>query len=176
MTAVQPGPPDPRSPAQPPAAAAPPQQAQEAPPAPRTPQAPPAGRYGPGDRRFRDAEADARADRKLRIAAVVAGALALAGIGWYGWHTIADSKVSAQVVAFQVMSDHAVEIHLEVHKDAGTVAVCTLRSEDSDHNEVGRKDVRLAQHAKQVDTIVTVRTTARGSTGELVSCGTAPRD
>ena len=55
------------------------------------------------------------------------------------------------------------------------MAVCTLRSEDADHNEVGRKDVRLAQHAKQVDTIVTVRTTARGSTGELVSCGTAPR-
>jgi hypothetical protein len=127
----------------------------------------PDGRYGPG--------ADARADRKLRIAAIVLGVLTVLGVGWYGWHTITDSKVSAQVVAFRAVSDEAVEIHLEVHKDPGTVAVCTLRSVDVDHNEVGRKDVRIAQHAKQVDTVVTVRTTARGETGELVSCQTAPR-
>ncbi|SFF81249.1 protein of unknown function [Actinacidiphila alni] len=127
----------------------------------------PDGRYGPG--------ADARADRKLRIAAVVLGALTVLGVGWYGWHAITDSKVSAQVVAFKVDSDQQVSIHLEVHKDAGTVAVCTVRSVDSDHNEVGRKDVRLAQHAKQVDTIVEVRTTGRGETGELVSCEKAPQ-
>jgi hypothetical protein len=141
---------------------------------PQSPAAPPKGRYGPGDRRFGQ-DADARADRKLRIAAIVLGVLTAAGIGWYGYHTIADSGVTGQVVAFKVVSDQAVEIHLEVHKDAGTVAVCTVRSEDTDHGEVGRKDVRLAQHAKQVDTVVTVRTTARGTTGELVSCGTAPR-
>ncbi|MEE4543562.1 DUF4307 domain-containing protein [Streptomyces sp. V4-01] len=141
---------------------------------PESPAAPPKGRYGPGDRRFGQ-NADARADRKLKVAAGVLGALAAVGIGWYGWHTVADSGVSAQVVAFKVVSDQAVEIHLEVHKDAGAVAVCTVRSEDADHGEVGRKDVRLAQHAEQVDTVVTVRTTARGTTGELVSCGSAPR-
>jgi hypothetical protein len=130
---------------------------------------------GPADRYGRGNGADARADRQLRVAAVVLGVLALAGIVWYGWHSITGTKVSAQVVAFKVVSDQAVEVHLEVHKGAGTVAVCTLRSQDKDHNEVGRKDVRLAQHAKQVDTIVTVRTTARGETGELVGCGTAAK-
>jgi hypothetical protein len=149
MTAVQPGQPEP-------------------------PAAPPKGRYGPGDRRFGES-ADARADRKLRVAALVLGALTAVGIGWYGWHTVVDSRVSAQVVAFKVVSDQAVEIHLEVNKDPGTTAVCTVRSEDADHGEVGRKEVRLTQHAKQVDTVVTVRTTTRGTTGELVSCGTAPR-
>lgn len=128
----------------------------------------------PADRYGRGADADARADRQLRVAAIVLGVLAAVGIAWYGWHSVTGTKVSAQVVAFQVVSDQEVQIHLEVHKGAGTVAVCTLRSQDADHNEVGRKDVRLAQHAKQVDTIVTVRTTARGATGELVSCGTAP--
>ncbi|MFJ4411227.1 DUF4307 domain-containing protein [Streptomyces sp. NPDC088910] len=127
----------------------------------------PDGRYGPG--------ADARADRKLRIAAVVLGALMVVGVGWYGWHALTGTKVSGQVIAFKAVSDQAVEIHLEVRKDPGTVAVCTLRSVDVDHNEVGRKDVRLAQHARQVDTVVTVRTTSRGETGELVSCQTAPR-
>lgn len=133
---------------------------------PGPPNSPPDGRYGPA--------ADARADRTLRIAAVVLGTLAVVGLCWYGWHYVADTKVSGQVIAFKTVSDQAVEIHLEVRKGPGTVAVCTLRSEDADHNEVGRKDVRLAQHTKQVDTIVTVRTTARGDTGELVSCGTAP--
>jgi hypothetical protein len=136
------------------------------------PASPPEGRYGSGDRRF-GTDADARADRTLRRVALVLGVLLAAGIGWYGYRSIADSTVSAQVVAFKAVSDQAVEIHLEVHKDAGDTVVCTLRSEDADHNEVGRKDVRLAQHAGQVDTVVTVRTTARGTTGELVGCSKA---
>ncbi|WP_405586797.1 DUF4307 domain-containing protein [Streptomyces sp. NBC_01190] len=148
MTAVQSGPPD------------------------SPPNSPPEGRYGPASRR--DASgADARADRDLKVVAIVLGALAAVVLAWYGWHSVAGNKVSAQVVAFKVVSDQAVEVHLELHKDAGTVAVCTLRSEDADHNEVGRKDVRITQHAKQVDTLVTVRTTARGETGELVSCEAA---
>jgi hypothetical protein len=132
------------------------------------PPSPPEGRYGAGS--------DARADRGLRTAAVVLGVLATAGIGWFGWHSLTDSSVTGRVVAFQAVSDQAVEVHLEVHKDPGTVAVCTLRSEDADHNEVGRKDVRLTQHTSQVDTIVTLRTITRGQTGELVGCQTAPRD
>jgi len=134
---------------------------------------PPEGRYGSADRRYAPA-ADAAADRKLKVAAIVSGVLAAILIGWFGWTYVTGTKVSAQVVAFKVVSDQAVEVHLEVHKDAGAVAVCTLRSQDANHNEVGRKDVRIAQHGKQVDTVVTVRTTARGETGELVSCGTAP--
>jgi hypothetical protein len=126
---------------------------------------PPAGRYGPG--------ADARADRRLRIAAVVFGVLVAAGVGWYGYDTLAGDKVTAQVVAFEAVSDQALQIHLEVHKGADSVAVCTLRSVDADHNEVGRKDVRITQHGKQVDTLVTVRTTARGTTGEVVGCSDA---
>jgi hypothetical protein len=134
---------------------------------PGPPNSLPDGRYGPA--------ADARADRRLRIAGIALGALAVLGIGWFGWHSLTDSKVTGQVVAFRIVSDRSVQIHLEVHKDPGTVAVCTLRSVDADHNEVGRKDVRLSQHTKQVDTLVDVRTTARGETGELVGCQTAPK-
>lgn len=129
----------------------------------------------PADRYGRGPDADARADRQLRIAAIVLGALAVLGIGWYGWTSLTGDQVSGQVVAFRAVSDQAMEIHLEVRKGAGTVAVCTLRSQDKEHNEVGRKDVRLAQHAEQVDTVVTVRTTARGETGELVHCGKAAK-
>jgi hypothetical protein len=139
---------------------------------PGPPHSPPEGRYGQGDRRF-GAEADARANRALKVVAIVLGALTAVGLIVYGWTYINGTKVSAQVVAFKVVSDQAVEIHLEVHKDAGATAVCTVRSVDADQSEVGRKVVRLSQHAKQVDTVITLRTTSRGETGELVSCDTA---
>ena len=130
------------------------------------PHSPPEGRYGPGP--------DPRSDRRLKTAGIVLGALAVLGIGWFGYSSLTSSKVTAQVVTFEAVSDQQVQIHLEVHKEAGDVAVCTVRSVDADHNEVGRKDVRLAQHAKQVDTVVVLRTTARGQTGELVGCQKAP--
>lgn len=134
-----------------------------------TPASPPEGRYGKRDRRF-DAAANAAADRTLRRVAIVLSVLLVVGVGWLGWRSLTGDSVSAQVVAFKAVSDQAVEIHLEVHKPADEAVVCTLRSQDTDHNEVGRKDVRLAQHAEQVDTVVTLRTTARGTTGELVGC------
>jgi len=139
---------------------------------PGPPHSPPEGRYGRDDRRF-SSDADARADRTLKIVAIVVGTLAAVALAVYGWTSIAGTKVSAQVIAFKVVSDRAVEIHLEVNKDAGTTAVCTLRSVDASQSEVGRKTVRLSQHAKQVDTVVTLETTARGETGELVSCDAA---
>jgi hypothetical protein len=127
----------------------------------------PEGRYGGG------ADADARKDRVLRRAAVVLGVLLAAAVGYFGWHSLQESRISAQVVSFQAVSAHSLQIHLEVHKGAGTTVVCTVRSQDDDHNEVGRKDVRISEHAKDVDTIVTLRTTSTGSTGELVGCQSA---
>ncbi|SEF79175.1 protein of unknown function [Actinacidiphila yanglinensis] len=129
----------------------------------------PQGRYGGGP------DADARADRTLRRLAIVLGSLLAVVVGYFAWHTLEPSRISAQVVAFKAVSDQSLEIHLEVHKGAGAVAICTVRSEDADHNEVGRKDVRITEHAKEVDTVVTLRTTSRGTTGELVGCQNAPK-
>ncbi|MEU3463717.1 DUF4307 domain-containing protein [Streptomyces sp. NPDC006733] len=122
----------------------------------------PEGRYGRG--------ADARSDRRLKVIGLVLGVLALGGIGWFGWHSVAGTEVSGEVIKSRAVSEQAVEIHLEVRKDAGTVAVCTLRSVDEDHTEVGRMDVVLRDHRKQIDTVVTMRTTHRGETAELLGC------
>lgn len=122
----------------------------------------PAGRYGPS--------ADARADRRLKILGAVLGAVLLCFVGWLGWRSLAGGQVSAEVIKFQVVSDQEVQIHLEVHKPSATTAVCTLRSVDGDRNEVGRKDVAVGGPAGQVDTVVTLRTTARATSAELVRC------
>jgi hypothetical protein len=132
-------------------------------PAPSVPE----GRYGGG------AAADARADRKLRAAAIVLGSLTAIAVVFFGWRALDASKISAQVVAFQAVSDQSLEIHLEVDKGKHTDAVCTVRSEDADHDEVGRKTVHITQTGSHIDTVITLRTTARGTTGELVGCSKA---
>ena len=121
----------------------------------------PEGRYG--------RSSDARADRRLKVAGTVLGAALLALIGYFAYHYVAQSDISAQVVTFQA-SDDAVKVHLEVHKDSGTSGYCTLRSQGADGAEVGRADFRFPGSATRVDTVVTLRTTAKGMTAELLGC------
>jgi hypothetical protein len=121
----------------------------------------PEGRYG--------RSSDKRADGRLKIAGAALGAVLLALIGWFAYHYVAESDISAQVVAFQA-TDDAVQVHLEVHKDAGTHGYCTLRSQAADGTEVGRADFRFSGSATQIDKVVTLRTTAKGTTAELLGC------
>ncbi|MEU0334726.1 DUF4307 domain-containing protein [Streptomyces sp. NPDC006193] len=122
---------------------------------------PPEGRYG--------RPSGERADRGLRIAASVLGAALLALIGYFAYHYVAQNEISAEVIAFQA-SDDAVRVHLEVRKDAGASGYCTLRSQSADGAEVGRADFRFSGPATRIDKVVTLRTTARGTTAQLLGC------
>lgn len=121
----------------------------------------PEGRYG--------RPSDERSDRRLKIAGTAFGAVLLALIGYFAYHYVAQNEISAQVIAFKA-SDSAVEVHLEVHKDAGADGYCTLRSQSADGTEVGRADFRFTGSATHIDKVVTLRTTARGTTAELLGC------
>ncbi|MFB0616696.1 DUF4307 domain-containing protein [Streptomyces sp. AGS-58] len=121
----------------------------------------PEGRYG--------RSSDERADRKLRIAATVLGAALLALVGYFAYHYVAQNEISGQVITFKA-SDEAVRLHLEVHKDAGASGYCTVRSQSADGAEVGRADFRFSGSATRIDKVVTLRTTARGTTAELLGC------
>ncbi|OIJ88528.1 hypothetical protein BIV25_36885 [Streptomyces sp. MUSC 14] len=123
----------------------------------------PEGRYG--------RSSDERADRKLRVAAVVLGALLLSLVGYFAYHYVVETKISAQVITFEA-SGNAVQVHLEVHKDSGTDGYCTLRSQAADGSEVGRADFRFDGKATRIDKVVTLRTTAKGTTAELLGCHT----
>ncbi|MEV0178063.1 DUF4307 domain-containing protein [Streptomyces sp. NPDC050625] len=121
----------------------------------------PEGRYG--------RPSDERSDRRLKIAGIALGAALLALVGYFAYHYVAQNEISAQVIAFKA-SDSAVEVHLEVHKDAGADGYCTLRSQSENGTEVGRADFRFTGSATSIDKVVTLRTTARGTTAELVGC------
>ncbi|MDQ0992750.1 DUF4307 domain-containing protein [Streptomyces sp. V3I7] len=125
---------------------------------------PPEGRYG------RSPDADARTDRRLRTAGAVLGAVLIALVGFFAYHYVGQNEINAQVIAFKAVSDDAVEAHLEVHKDAGVSGYCTLRSQTGEGAEVGRADFSFSGAATRIDKVVTLRTTARGTTAELLGC------
>jgi hypothetical protein len=124
----------------------------------------PEGRYGSSR------SADARADRKLKIAAIVLGALFAAMMCWFGWYYVVGNKFSGEVIAFKTYSDN-VKVHLEIRKDTDASGYCTVRSQSADGAEVGRADFRFDQHKDRIDKVVTLRTTGgRGTSAELIGC------
>ncbi|MEV5661043.1 DUF4307 domain-containing protein [Streptomyces flaveolus] len=112
---------------------------------------------------------DERSDRTLKVVGAVLGAVLLVVIGWFGYHYVGQNKISAQVISFEI-TDKAVQVHLEVHKDAGAAGYCTMRSQAENGDEVGRADFRFDGDAKRIDKVVTLRTKARGTSAELLGC------
>jgi hypothetical protein len=127
----------------------------------------PQGRYG--------RTADERADRKLRIVGAVLGACMLALVGWFGYDYVAGTRISAEVIKFDVMEGaDEVQVHLEVRKDAGAAGSCTLRALAQDGAEVGRLDVAIGQEGEnRVDEVVKIRTTRQATSAELMGCNAA---
>jgi hypothetical protein len=87
-----------------------------------------------------------------------------------GYKYVSGDSVNGELQTFQVISDHEVKITLQVSKPAGRAASCTVRSRDTDGNEVGRVSVAIPKAASDTQTTVLLRTTSRGTTGELVGC------
>ncbi|MEW2222879.1 DUF4307 domain-containing protein [Streptomyces sp. NPDC006990] len=128
----------------------------------------PEGRYGRAA--GRSAGGEARTDRRLKATGGVLGVLMLALIGWFGVAYISGQQVSGELIKFKVVSDSAVQVHVEVRKEAGAEGVCTLRTRAEDGSEVGRKNAEFAAGTSRVDEVVTVRTTARATSAELIGC------
>ncbi|GAP45618.1 MULTISPECIES: DUF4307 domain-containing protein [Streptomyces] len=123
----------------------------------------PEGRYG--------RSSDERADRTLKVVGAVLAAALLGLVGWFGYHYVAQSEISAEVISFEPGKE-SVQVHLEVRKDAGTDGYCTVRSQAENGAEVGRADFRFDGDATRIDKVVTLRTTSPGTTAELLGCHT----
>ncbi|MBB0243982.1 DUF4307 domain-containing protein [Streptomyces alkaliphilus] len=126
--------------------------------------APPPGRYG------RSAPDDARTDRRLRMVGAGLGALFLAFLVWTGISVIGGERVTGTLTGFTVVSDEEVEAVLQVRKPADGVGVCTVRSQAEDGLEVGRAQFRFEAEGEVELRAVTLRTTQRGTSAELLGC------
>lgn len=129
---------------------------------------PPAGRYGPA------ADAEARTDRRLKAVGAVLGAALLAFVVWAGVSYVGGTPVTGELTGFTVVSETEVEATVQVRKPAERTAVCTVRSQAADGLEVGRADFRIADRGEVVHTAVSLRTTGRATSAELLGCDTAP--
>ncbi|WP_441250532.1 DUF4307 domain-containing protein [Kitasatospora sp. McL0602] len=124
---------------------------------------PPADRYG--------RRGDGEADRRLKVAAVVCSVLFLGLIAWLGGsYLLRETKMNGAVTAFEVVSDSAVQLQLQVSKTDGTAGVCTVRSQAPDGSVVGLTDFPVPAAGSSYDQVLTLRTTARGTTAELLGC------
>ncbi|MER6498746.1 DUF4307 domain-containing protein [Streptomyces sp. NPDC001455] len=114
--------------------------------------------------------ADERADRRLRIIGAVLGVAFLGVVGWFGYDYVSGQQISAEMIKRKVVSDERVDVHLEVRKDADAKGYCTLRAQHEDGSDVARKDFRFDDRTDRVDRIVSLRTTARATSVELIGC------
>jgi hypothetical protein len=121
----------------------------------------PEGRYG--------SSADERADRKLKVIGAVLGAALLVLIGWFAYHYVAGNRISVEIYTFET-SAKSVKVHLTGDKDAGVEGYCTVRSQAENGAEVGRADFRFDAATTDIDEVVTLQTTSRGTTAELLGC------
>ncbi|WP_052069463.1 DUF4307 domain-containing protein [Streptacidiphilus albus] len=128
---------------------------------PAAPRALPTGRYG-----MDLAEKDRRIHRVYLAVVVLAVLLMGALTAVY----VMGSPVNGEVETFQVVSASEVQIHLQVTKNADQDGSCTVRSRDANGNVVGQTTVNVPKALSTWDTIVNLRTTSLGTTGELVSC------
>ncbi|MFG3525871.1 DUF4307 domain-containing protein [Streptomyces sp. NPDC047917] len=116
--------------------------------------------------------ADQRADRKLKIVGSALGVVLLGVVGWIGYDYVTGQGISAEVIKRRVVSDQRVDIHLEVRKDKDAKGYCTLRAQHEDGSDVARKDFRFDERTDRIDRVLSLRTTARATSVELLGCTT----
>ncbi|GAB2703640.1 DUF4307 domain-containing protein [Kitasatospora kifunensis] len=128
-----------------------------------SPTALPQGRYG--------GKSDQEADRKLKVIGAVLAVLLLGLVAWLGGsYLMTATKLNGAVPVFNPISDTEVQAELSVTKDAGTGGTCTIRSQAADGSVVGLLDVAVPKAGTTFVQTVTIRTTARGTTAELMGC------
>jgi hypothetical protein len=106
---------------------------------------------------------------------LIAGAAVLAalllGATYLAFDRFTSTRTSVGLLGYGVLSDHAVEVRFEVHKDRNATVVCLVRARDRDGAEVGNAPVTVGpSSADPVVTVYTLTTTRRASTGEVTAC------
>ncbi|MFB7475352.1 DUF4307 domain-containing protein [Kitasatospora sp. NPDC056184] len=114
---------------------------------------------------------DRENDRRLKVVGAVCGVVMLGLIAWLGGsYLIRETKINGTVPTFQALSDTELQLHLAVRKSDGTAGSCTVRSQGEDGAVVGVADFPVPAAGSAYDAVVSLRTTARGTTAELLGC------
>jgi len=114
--------------------------------------------------------------RRRPLLLVLAGVLALAGLGWLTWVAVVHSTptVASRLIGFEVTSPSSVTATIEVERTDDVAASCRLQAKASDFSVVGEVTVAVAADAPRRQFVTTALTTQRGATSvNLIGCTTA---
>lgn len=75
-----------------------------------------------------------------------------------------------QIIAYQPLDDHTMEIRYSVHKGSDVQVRCTLRVKDQKLVEVGKREVDLPRGTKHVERTDRIATSSRGIIAEVLGC------
>ena len=115
-----------------------------------------------------------------RLTAVVLATLVVALVGTVVstlWSRFGSERATVQVIDFQVLSERAVRIDVQVTKPEGAAAYCLLRARGADGAEVGREIVQVAEPGtagRSVRSEHELATRDEAVTGEAVACSLTP--
>lgn len=105
------------------------------------------------------------------VAVAVVAAVALA---WLAWAALshADPEVTSEIVAWEVVDDHAATATFTVARRTPDVeATCLLRAQARDHSIVGELHVTVGPGGDQVQRLTeTVRTERLATLVDIVGC------
>jgi hypothetical protein len=119
----------------------------------------PEGRYG----------GRGRPRRRTYVLSGLGIALLTAAVSWYGLRS-ANPAISPTVLGYTVVSDQVTTVTFELVKPASQAVACAVEALDVNSVDVGRATVTVPAGQHDVTRTVTLRTSARAITGEVVQC------
>ena len=91
------------------------------------------------------------------------------------WFALASANaLSADVTAYEGVTDSQITVGYDVHRPDGAAVRCTIEAQDMRHGRVGTVTDDVPAGATSVNREVTVRTSARAVVGVVASCVRVP--
>ena len=113
---------------------------------------------------------------RRRVKQVAVAAVVLALLGWLGWAAWSHSQgdVAGRLKAFDVVSEHEVEVAVVVSRPAGQAVVCDVIAQAEDHSTVGEGLVKVpAGDVRDLTATATIRTDREATSVTVSNCRAA---
>lgn len=107
--------------------------------------------------------------RWKRTAGWVVAAMLVVGVVWAGW-LLSSPAVTWQLLLFRVDSPTLVTMRFEVSRPPDRTAVCVLRAQDWNHQDVGYATVTIPPGAGLVQPTYPLATRASAVNAEVLGC------
>ena len=114
--------------------------------------------------------------RTRRTPWIIAGVVALLGVGAYGWMTVAQSmnSVDADDLGFDLVDEHTVDVRFQISGAQGKDVVCIVEALDEEFGVVGWKVIELpASDSHSTAHAATIPTVSAETTGLVNTCWVA---